>query len=124
MPDKPHKNLNAWKYSFEFAKEIYNATSSFPADEKFGMISQLRRAAVSVPVNIAEGAGRKSPKEFINFLSIALGSIAELDTLLLLSKEFKYINEDAVMILLEKLDVIGKLIYGLMKSLGYNADNI
>ena len=121
MNDKPHKNLDAWKLSFEFVKEIYSATASFPSDEKFGLTSQLRRAAVSLPTNIAEGAGRKSTKEFINFLSIALGSVAELDTLLLLSKELKYLREETCSILLQKLDIIGKLIYGLMKKLGYKS---
>ena len=123
MSDKPHKNLDAWKHSFEFAKEIYKATLFFPADEKFGLTSQLRRAAVSLPANIAEGAGRKSPKEFIHFLSIALGSVAELDTLLLLSKDLKFIEEKVVTDLLDKLNIIGKLIYGLMKSLGYKSES-
>ena len=120
MNEKPHKKLNAWKLSFEFVNEIYRVTSLFPAAEKFGIISQLRRAAISLPTNIAEGAGRKSQKEFINFLSIALGSISELDTLLLLSKELKYIDEEALLSLLNKLDTIGKLVYGLMKKLGYS----
>jgi four helix bundle protein len=93
----------------------------FPSDEKFGLTSQIRRAAVSLPCNIAEGAGRKSSKEFINFLSIALGSLAELDTLLLLSKELKYLKEQTCSDLLQKLSIIGKLIYGLMKKLGYKS---
>ena len=121
MNDKPHKTLDAWKFSLEFVKEIYSATAFFPSDEKFGLISQIRRAAVSLPCNIAEGAGRKSLKEFINFLSIALGSLAELDTLLLLSKELRYLKEEACFDLLKKLDIIGKLIYGLMKKLGYRS---
>jgi len=123
MSDKPHKNLDAWKYSFEFVKEIYKVTLSFPTNEKFGLTSQLRRAAVSLPANIAEGAGRKSTKEFIRFLSIALGSVAELDTLLLLSKDLKFIEEETVTELLDRLNVIGKLIYGLMKSLGYKSES-
>ena len=116
MLNKPHKNLDAWKYSFDFVKEVYTITLLFPTEEKFDLTSQLRRAVVSVPVNIAEGAARKSPKEFINFLSIALGSVSELDTLILLSKELSYINEPICIELLEKLNIIGKLIYGLMKS--------
>jgi four helix bundle protein len=123
MIDKPHKKLNAWLFSFEFVKEAYRVTALFPNEEKFGLISQIRRAAVSLPVNIAEGAGRKSPKEFINFLSIALGSLAELDTLLLLSKELNFISEETCTDLLKKLDIIGKLIYGLMKSLGYKNES-
>ncbi len=124
MPDKPHKKLDAWKLSFEFVKEIYFATENFPSNERFGLTSQLRRAVVSIPTNIAEGAGRKSKKEFINFLSIALGSISEADTLLLLARDLKFIKPELTDELLIKLDVIGKLIYGLMKSLCYNASNI
>lgn len=121
MNDKPHKTLDAWKFGFEFVKEAYSATASFPSDERFGSISQIRRAAVSLPSNIAEEAGRKSIKEFINFLSIALGSLAELDTLLLLSKELKYLKEEHCSDLLQKLNIIGKLIYGLMKKIGYKS---
>lgn len=109
---------------FEFVKEIYLVTNEFPVNEKFGLTSQIRRAAVSIPANIAEGAGRKSKKEFINFLSIALGSLSELDTLLLLAGDLKFISSEVTDELLIKLDVIGKLIYGLMKSLGYNPGNI
>jgi len=120
MSDKPHKNLDAWKLSFEFVKHLYIITANFPSEEKFGLISQLRRAAVSVPVNIAEGAGRKSTKEFINFLSIALGSVSELDTLILLSRDLGFMKTEISVELLNKLDIIGKLIYGLMKKLRQN----
>ena len=114
---KPHKNLNAWLKSFDFVKEIYSVTKKFPDEERYGLISQIKRAAVSVPVNIAEGAARKSGKEFTHFLHIALGSLTELDTLLLLSFELKFINKEDADMLIEKLDVIGKLIYGLIKSI-------
>ncbi len=114
---KPHKNLNSWIKSFEFVKEIYLVTNRFPSDEKFGLISQIRRASVSVPVNIAEGAARRGTKEFIHFLYISLGSLSELDTLILLSKELNFINEKECEQLIEKLDIIGKLIYGLIKNL-------
>jgi four helix bundle protein len=114
---KPHKNLNSWIKSFEYVKDIYLITGKFPSEEKFGLISQMRRASVSVPVNIAEGAARKSPKEFIQFLHIALGSMTELDTLILLSAELQFIKTEEAKILIEKLDIIGKLIYGLIKKL-------
>jgi len=114
---KPHKKLNAWMKSFEFVKDIYSITNSFPSEERFGLISQMRRAAVSIPVNIAEGAARKGSKEFIRFLYISLGSMTELDTLLLLSSELLYISKVESDLLIEKLDVIGKLIYGLIKRL-------
>jgi len=114
---KPHKKLNAWIKSFEFVKDIYQITEHFPSEEKFGLVSQMRRAAVSVPVNIAEGAARKGSKEFIQFLHIALGSMTELDTLVLLSTELGFINKTESDILVDKLDTIGKIIFGLIKNI-------
>jgi four helix bundle protein len=114
---KPHKNLNAWIKSFEIVKDLYSITNSFPIEERFGLVSQIRRASVSVPVNIAEGAARKGKKEFIHFLHISLGSLTELDTLILLSVELGFIRKEESGLLLEKLDIIGKLIYGLIKKL-------
>lgn len=75
-----HEQLDAWKLSMLLAKRIYEVTRGFPADERFGLVSQMRRAAISVPSNIAEGAARASAKEYAQFLSIARGSLAELDT--------------------------------------------
>lgn len=114
---KPHKKLNAWIKSFEFVKEIYLITNSLPSEEKYGLISQMRRAAVSIPVNIAGGAARKGKKEFIHFLYISLGSMTELDTLLLLSGELGFITKEKIDVLTVELDTIGKIIYGLIKSL-------
>jgi four helix bundle protein len=119
MPVKPHKHLVAWKTGFDLVLDVYRITCSFPPDEKYGITSQIRSAAVSIPLNIAEGAARKSPEEFINFLSMALGSVAELDTLILLSKELKFVQPEVADELIIKLDTIGKIIYGLMKKLGY-----
>ena len=96
---------------------VYAATDKFPSDERFGLISQIRRAAVSVPVNIAEGAARKSKKEFIQFLHISLGSMTELDTLILLSSDLEFLQKREADLLIEKLDIIGKLIFGLIKKL-------
>lgn len=109
--------MNSWIKSFEFVKEIYLVTRQFPVEEKFGMTSQIRRASVSVPVNIAEGAARKGTKEFIHFLHISLGYLSELDTLILLSKELDFLGENECKQLIEKLDIIGKLICGLIKNL-------
>jgi four helix bundle protein len=114
---KPHKNLNAWIKSFEFVKDIYSLTEKFPPEEKFGIVSQMRRSAVSIPVNIAEGAARKGRREFIHFLHIALGSATELDTLILLSSELGFIDKSNADVLIEKLDAIGKIVYGLIKNL-------
>jgi four helix bundle protein len=114
---KPHKNLDAWKKSFLFVKEIYIVTKNFPPDERFGMTSQMRRASLSIPLNIAEGAARKTKKQFIFFLRVALGSMSELDTTIMLAKELEYITEAKEKELIDKLDLIGKLIYGLIKKL-------
>jgi four helix bundle protein len=114
---KPHKRLNCWQNSFALVKDLYVLTDSFPNSEKFGLTSQIRRAAVSVPVNIAEGSARKSNKEFLQFLYISLGSLTELDTLILLSKELGFINSKPCEDCILKLDNIGKLLYGLIRKL-------
>lgn len=85
-----HKDLDVWKISMDFVVDIYKLTQSFPKEEKYGLTSQLRRAAVSVPSNIAEGAGRKGVREYIQFLYIALGSLSELDTQLIIAERLGY----------------------------------
>jgi len=85
-----HKELDIWKLSVDFVVEIYRLTSKFPKEEKYGLINQMRRAAVSIPSNIAEGAGRNSDKENLQFLHIALGSLSELDTQLIVSEKLDY----------------------------------
>jgi four helix bundle protein len=95
--------------------DIYKVTLLFPADEKYNLISQLRRAAVSVPNNIVEGAGRFSKKEFIKFLIIARGSIEECKYLLLLSRDLNYINENIFLDLNLRYEELGKMINGLIR---------
>ena len=85
-----HKELDVWKMSVDFVVDIYSLTKDFPVDEKFGLISQMRRAAISIPSNIAEGAGRNSDKENLHFLHIALGSLTELDTQLIVANKLGY----------------------------------
>jgi four helix bundle protein len=121
--NKAHKHLDLWKDSFDVTLSIYSITKSFPIEEKFGLISQLRRAATSIPANISEGAGRKSKKEYINFLSIAMGSLYELDTLLLLSTELNYVSKDTSLKFQSKFEKISRLLFGLMKKLGYEPEN-
>ena len=91
--DKPHKKLDVWALSMELSRTVYRLTAAFPKDERFGLMSQMRRAAVSIPSNIAEGAARDSDNEFRNFLSSARGSLSELDTQLDLSYDLGFIPE-------------------------------
>jgi four helix bundle protein len=98
-------------------KQVYRCTDEFPRSERSGLQSQVRRAAVSVPSNIAEGHARSSRKEFLQFLSIALGSLAELETQLILARQLGWIEEENITMLFQKLDTIGKMLRGLQKSL-------
>jgi len=82
---KPHEQLEAWKFAMQLAKVIYQLTAGFPTEERYGLAQQMRRAAVSIPSNIAEGAGRNGAKEYLHFIGIARGSLAELETQLQLA---------------------------------------
>jgi four helix bundle protein len=109
--------LDVWTKSIEFVVAAYKATEPFPKDERFGLTSQLRRAAVSIPANIAEGAGRQSPKEFAHFLSNAQGSASEVDTELLIANRLGYLAEAKYVSLGASLDDIGRMITGLSRHL-------
>ena len=89
-----YKDLQVWKKSHELTLDIYKVTKSFPKEEIFALVSQLRRASASIPTNIAEGSGRFTQKDFASFLQISLGSAQEVEYLILLSKELNYINEE------------------------------
>lgn len=89
-----HKDLDVWKRSMDLVEEIYKVTSNFPSSEIYGLTNQLRRASVSIPSNIAEGAARKSNKELLYFINVAIGSVAEIETQLLIAVRLEYINED------------------------------
>ena len=112
-----YKELSIWKKSVELGTEIYQLTKQFPSDERFGLISQLRRAAISVPSNIAEGAGRKSNKVFSQFLSISYGSLCELETQLIVSTNLGYIKEDEIHYYSEKIVELQKMIFSLINKL-------
>lgn len=90
---KSHKDLKVWQESMLLVRDVYDLTNNFPSDEKLTLTSQLRRCAISVPSNIAEGAGRKSHKEWMRFLYIALGSLAELDTQLEIALMLRYTDD-------------------------------
>jgi four helix bundle protein len=90
-----HKEMDVWKKSMDLAEAIYTITRAFPKEEIYGLMSQIRRATVSIPSNIAEGAARKSNKEFLQFLSISLGSLSEVETQSQLAIRLGFISEDA-----------------------------
>ena len=114
---KPHHRLDVWKRSLDLVTEVYRATAIFPDEEKFGLVSQMRRAAVSIPSNIAEGAGRSSGKQFGYFLDIAQGSISELETQILISQNLKFLSSSQVKSLLHELGEISRMVFGLKRSL-------
>ncbi|MQY62819.1 MAG: four helix bundle protein [Calditrichaeota bacterium] len=114
---KSCKDLEVWQKGMALVKEVYKVTNDFPGEEKFGLVNQIRRAVVSIPSNIAEGHARSGTGEFKHFISIAMGSVAESETQLILSAELGYLNEDATTVLLDQLDIIGKMLRGLYKSL-------
>lgn len=114
------RNLNKlkiWEKGIDVCEEIYEMSKNFPDEEKYGLRSQIRRAAISIPSNIAEGAGRNSNKEFAQFLSISNGSCYEVQTQLILAKKFKYVNEMEAEKVLENLDEIQKMNFGLQSHL-------
>lgn len=110
---KDHKDLDVWKQSMVLVEDIYALTKNFPSDEKYGLSSQIKRAVVSVPSNIAEGAGRKGDKEFIQFLYIAMGSLSELETQLILANRLQFI--DSVESYLSQIEKIKKMLFGLIR---------
>lgn len=112
------KELKIWNKAIDLTVDVYKATSTFPADERFGLISQSRRSAVSIPSNIAEGAGRNSKKEFANFLGIANGSSYELQTQLVISNRLELLNDDLLNDLLKQIDELQKMNYSFQQMLG------
>jgi four helix bundle protein len=114
---RPHEKLDVWRVAMDFVVTIYKATESFPKEEKFGLTSQVRRAAISVPANIAEGAARRSPKEFVHFISNAQGSASELETELLIAHRLGYLREGTYLEMRDTLDKIGRMLIGLTRHL-------
>ena len=115
--DKPHKKLKVWQLGMEIVMDVYKLTESFPEREKYGLISQMRRCVVSIPSNIAEGAARNTKKEFVNFLHIAQGSLAELETQLEISLRLKLIGKASWVTIDSKLLEEDKMLSGLIISL-------
>ena len=105
------KRLAVWKRSLKLATNIYRLTSDFPKQENYGLTSQIRRSAVSISSNIAEGAGRNSDQDFARFLSISYGSACELETQILISKDLGYLHDEMLIGILKELDEIQKMIF-------------
>jgi four helix bundle protein len=117
MAVSSYNDLLVWQKSMALAKQVYDATKAFPRDELYALTNQVRRAAVSVPSNIAEGHARDSTKEFLHHLSIALGSLAEVETQLILSQDLQYLPNELLAELLNETSELGRMIRGLQKSL-------
>jgi four helix bundle protein len=111
---RKHHELHVWQEAMALTRDIYSATAHFPREELYALTNQMRRCAVSIPSNIAEGAARTSTKEFLQFLSIARGSLSELETQVILAGDFGYLNEKQP--LLHRIDRAFGLLGGLIKS--------
>ena len=114
---KNYKDLEVWKRAINLVSRVYAITKCFPKGEMFGLTNQMRRCAVSIPSNIAEGSARNSTKEYIRFLYIAFGSLTELETQIIISQELRFINENESNLLQEQISVISKMLQGLIKYL-------
>ncbi len=120
MKVKSYKELIVWQRAMDFVTEVYSVIKMLPKEESFGLCNQMRRAAISIPSNIAEGQARNSTKEFVHFLSIANGSRAEIETQLLLCVKIGYVKEKNIEKSMLLLQEISKMIYSLMRSLTTN----
>lgn len=114
---KTHKDLDVWKKSVDFVVLVYDLTKTFPKDELYGIVQQIRRSAVSISSNIAEGAARKNYKEFIQFLHISLGSLAELETQVIISQRLNFVSEIQIERFNQEIIKIRSMLLGLIRYL-------
>ena len=114
---KDYKKLNVWQKSIQLVISIYKVSTNFPTEEKYGLTSQITRAAVSVPSNIAEGSSRQSEKDYFRFLEIALGSAFELETQLIIVEKLEFVNPSELSELIDETRNIQKMLSGLMSKL-------
>lgn len=112
-----YRDLKVWQAGMDLAEQVYKLTQAFPKQETYGLSSQIQRAAVSVHSNIAEGHGRDSTKEYLHFLSVALGSLHEVETQLILAGRLKYLDQKDLDLVLARMDEAGRMLRGLQKSL-------
>jgi four helix bundle protein len=116
MAVRHYRELVAWQKAMDLVVAIYQVTRTFPRDEQFGLINQLRRASVSVPSNIAEGQGRRLRKQFAMFLRVARGSLQEIDTQLLIAERLGYVNSGELQPVQDRVKEVGRLVSGLLKA--------
>ena len=117
VQEKPHKRLEAWKKAVEWVIDVYKLTGRFPPQERYALADQMRRAAVSIPSNIAEGAARQTKKEFTQFLHMARGSLSELDTQVEIAGRLGYVPSESQGHLQSSCNTIDRLLNGLVKSM-------
>jgi four helix bundle protein len=110
----PYQNLTVWQKAMVLARDIYNVTANYPESETYGLVSQMRRCVVSIPSNIAEGYGRGTNRDLVHFLYTSLGSSNELETQLLLSREFSYLSDEDASMLLQLNEQINKMLSSLI----------
>jgi four helix bundle protein len=121
MPVQDYRQLEVWQEAMNLVTLIYRSTAGFPREEAYGLTNQLRRAAVSVPSNIAEGQGRRSTKEFLNHLSVARGSLLEVQTQVEIGSRLQYVTADQVSHLEREIGTVVRLLNGLIRSLEQKA---
>ena len=114
---RKYRDLIAWQKAMDFVEAVYKVSNSFPREETFGLKGQLRRAAVSVPSNIAEGQSRRGSREFLHHLGIALGSLSEAETQILIASRLEYVTQDEAAVLLASADEVGRLLNGLSNAI-------
>ncbi len=114
---KSFRDLNVWQKGIDLVKDVYKETKHFPREEMYGLTNQIRRAAISIPSNIAEAHIRQHRAEFRQFLSVALGSLAELETQIIISRELDYMSVEISQKLVSQVNVLGKMIRSLIKKL-------
>ena len=117
MASKNYRDLIAWQKAMDLVEEVYKLTRDFPKEEVYALTSQMRRAAVSIPSNIAEGEGRRSSNEFGHFLSIAHGSLRELETQIMIARRLAYLTDAQTQTLISMTEEVGRLLNGLANSL-------
>lgn len=116
-PIRSYRDLKVWKVGLRLASECYRLTRGFPTDERHGLTAQIRRAAVSIPANIAEGHGRLHRGDYLRFLSIAIGSLRELETELMLARHLGYVGDEGNRLVLRTTDELGRMLGSLTRRL-------